>query len=353
MANINFENLDNLDYKKVDPLYMIDYIEKSPELYAKAFNLAKTITIPSFYIKPKKVVLLGMGGSGQANDVLRDYLKENTDLIVESVHNYTLPNYVDSDTLVIASSCSGNTEETLTAFVSAYEKGAKLIAITTGGKLKILAEKYKAPLFLYTYTFKPRAAFPYNFAFLYSIFFKLGYVGLSVEELNHSFSLMKKNLEKFGPNVSLLVNPAKILAQKIYDKIPVVYASTKLAGLASRFKAQLNENSNNFAFFELLPELNHNSIEGFKHPKDNVQVLFLESENEEKRILSRMELTQSFLKKERIPFEVIKFPETKGYLSEVMLFVYFCDFVSYYLAILNREDPAKNDLIDSLKAKLG
>lgn len=352
MSNNAFENLDNMDFKKLDPSLMIDYIEKSPEIYKKAYNLAQTVTLPSYYIKARKIVLVGMGGSGQANDIVRDILSEKTDLIVESVHDYDLPNYVDADTLVIASSCSGNTEETLTAFISAYEKGAKLIAITTGGKLEILAKKYKAPIYQYSYTFKPRAAFPYNFILLYSVFVKLGYLELSEESLNQTLEFLRSNLAKFGPSVPHLVNPAKIIAQKIFDKVSAIYSSKRLSSVASRFKAQLNENANNFAFFETIPELNHNSIEGLKHPKDKIYTMILESAFDQDNILKRLSLTGKFLNKEKVPFDTIKFPEVKNDLEETMLFVYFCDFVSYYLAILNKENPAKNDLVDLFKSKL-
>lgn len=348
----NVDILDRIDVKKIDPKGMLGHIENFPLLCREAFELADSYTIPPYYIKAKKIVLLGMGGSGQAGDVVKDLLSEDSDLVIESVHNYILPGYVDQDTLVIANSYSGNTEETLAGFISAYERGAKLIAITTGGKLKMLAQKYKAPIFEFAYQCPPRASFPFLFILLLSVFAKLGHFELSGERLGEIVTQLEELKEKFRSSNSVFGNPAKILAEKIYGKIPVIYTTEKLGGVGARAKAQFNENSKNFSFNEEFPELNHKSLEGLLNPKDMTYVLMLESNFEYDRNQMRENITATVLAKNKIPHERIKFMQATDRLSEIFITVMFMDYVSYYLAILNKVNPGINDVVDYLKEKL-
>lgn len=349
----NIELLDKIDFKKIDPKGMHTHIDNFPAMLRDAFILSESVTIPPYFIKAKKIALLGMGGSGQAGDLAKNLLTESTNLIVESVHNYILPGWVDSDTLVIANSYSGNTEETLAGFISAYEKGAKLIAITTGGKLKVLADKYKAPVFQFDYQCPPRASFPYLSVLLLSIFSKLGYLpefnGAKIDEI---IALLETAQQKYRFSNSLLGNPAKILAERIFGKIPVIYASEKLFPVASRIKAQFNENSKNFAFAEEFPELNHKSLEGLLNPKGIAFILMLESNFEQERNQKRENITSDVLQRNKIPLERIKLLEATDRLSEVFLIVLFCDYVSYYMAVLNKANPGINDVVDYLKEKL-
>lgn len=345
-------DLDNIDVAKVDPKGMLNHIEHFPILCKETFELGKSYTIPSYFIKAKKIVLLGMGGSGQSGDIIKNLLSEKTDLVIESVHNYMLPGFVDKDTLVIANSYSGNTEETLAGFISAYEKGAKLIAITTGGKLKILAQKYGAPLFEFGYQSPPRASFPFLFILLLSVFDKLGYINLDENKFQETFEMLVTAADKYRSNTPAFQNPAKVLAQKIYGKIPVIYTSEKLGGVGARVKASFNENSKNFAFNEEFPELNHKSLEGLLNPQEMNFILMLESNFEFDRNQKRQNITAEVLAKYKIAFERIKFLQAKDELSEILINVMFGDFVTYYLAILNRVNPGINDLVDYLKDRL-
>lgn len=344
--------LDKMDTKKVDPKGMIHHIKSFPMLCEQAFAIADSYSIPSYYIKAKKVVLLGMGGSGQAGDIVKNLLYSQTDLVVESVHDYTLPGFVDKDTLVIASSYSGNTEETLSGFIAAYEKGAKLIAITTGGKLKILAEKYRVPLLQFDYQCPPRASFPFMFIFLLSVFNKLGYIEFDHTRLGDTIIALNKMLDKYQISNSLLGNPAKILAEKIFGKIPVIYTSEKLVGVGARIKGQFNENSKSFSFNEEFPEINHQSLEGLSHPKNTTFILMLESNFEYDRNILRENITSEILTRNKIAFERVKFLQAQDQLTEIFLHVMFGDFVSYYLAMLNKVNPGTNDIIDYFKGRL-
>lgn len=348
----NMITLDKIDFKKADPKQMIAHVENFSVMCRDAYLLSQNLTLPSYFIKARKIVLMGMGGSGQAADIVKVLLEESTDLVVKSVHGYTLPNFVDKDTLVIVCSYSGNTEESLSIFRDANDKGAKLLAITTGGKLKILADKFRMPSFVFSYDCPPRASFPYQFVFLLSIFEKLGFWELNEESFAHILDILDKGMKKFDSNSNLFENPAKILAEKIHDSILLIYASEKLMGVANRFKAQFNENSKNMAFVETLPELNHTSVEGYRYPKAKFSVLSLESMYEIDRIILRQNITTEIIQKNKTDCERIKFVQANTRLSEILLFVVFGDFVSYYLALLNQTDPSMNKVIDHLKERL-
>ena len=349
---VGIDTLDKIDFKKSDPQQMIKHFEGFAELCSNAYQIASKFSLPSFYIKPKKIVFLGMGGSGAANDVLKSILDDSADLIVESVHDYVLPSFVDEETLVIASSYSGNTEETLTGFISAYEKKAKLIAITTGGKLKILAQKYRTPLLEFDYPCPPRGSFPYLFVLPMQTLVKLGHLDFSAEQFDQMIKLLETFLRKYSTSCSTFENPAKILAQRLYDKIPVVYATGKLYPCAERYKAEINENAKNFAFCERFPELNHKATEGIMHPKNICYVIQLESNFEYDRNIIRQNITAEILRNHSVPVERIKFIQAKDRIAEAVLFVMYGEFISYYLSILNKENAGINDRVDYLKERL-
>lgn len=344
--------LENIDLAKVDPTGMIKHIENFSKMCRDAYESAQDLVIPPYYVKPKRIVLLGMGGSGQTLEIARDLLFDS-DISLECVHNYFLPGYVDKDTLVIASSYSGNTEEVLAGFISAYEKKAKLIAITTGGKLKILADKYKAPVYTFDYKSAPRASFPYLFFPLLVILDKLGHLQITDSDVARTTAILDEATKKYASDVSAFQNPAKILANKLYGKIPVIYVSEKLHGVGMRLKAAFNENGKNFAFSEDLPELNHKSLEGLANPKNVAHILMLESSLEYNRNLLRQNITADIITRSKTPLERIKFMQAKDRLSEICLHILFGDFVSAYLAILNKADPGINDVVDYLKNHLG
>jgi glucose/mannose-6-phosphate isomerase len=279
-------------------------------------------------------------------------LAEHTDLVIESVHNYDLPGFVDKDTLVIANSFSGNTEETLSGFISAYERGAKLIAITKGGKLKVLADKYRVPSFIFQCDSQPRGAFPYLFILLLGIFQKLGHLEVSNSAMENCLGILDAAIAKYGPESSLFGNPAKIMAEKLHGKIPVVLATEKLAGVASRWKNQFNENSKNLSFTDFFPELNHNLILGAINPKNMCYILSLESNFERDRNILRQNLTMDYFHKNKILLERVKFINATDWLSEVLLMIMYGDFVSFYLSVLNKVSAGANDAIDKLKEKM-
>lgn len=343
--------LDNLNYKKVDPSDILTHINNYAEEIYDALTIGKKFAVPSYYIKAKKIVILGMGGSGISGEIVKSLLA-SSNLVVEVVHDYHIPAYTDSDTLVIACSHSGDTEEPISGFFEARERNAKMIIITTGGKLKSLAGKFKVPCIDYDYKSVPRAAYLYSLVFLLTIFSKLGHYKLDNHIIKDVFETLEKSQAKFAPENNEISNPAKLLAEKIAGKVVVIYASSKLVAVAQRFKGQFNENSKNFAFFEEYPELNHNAIEGLQNPKNACAIISLESNFDSDRINLRQNIISEIINKNHIVYERVRFVSAQNPLSEMIAMLQFCDYVSFYLAILNKVDPTPMPNIDYLKSRL-
>lgn len=343
-------NLDKINFKKSDPENMIQKIENSSQQYRDAWSISLKYTLPSYYIKANKVVILGMGASGIVGETIKDLI--GSKLIIETVHGYNVPKWTDKDTLVIAVSYSGDTEETLSGFFQAYEKGAKLVAITTGGKLLLLANKYKVPTFSFDLISQPREAFPYLFVLLLSVFIKLGHFQINSISFSKAVDFLEKNSDKYKSSTSTANNPAKTIAKKLAGKTPVIYGSGILRSAAIRFKTQLNENAKNFAYYETFPELNHNALEGINFPKNCFGIIALESNFEEKSIIKRQNLTAEIFRKNKITYERIKFVPSESELAEIFSVIAFCDFVSYYFALLNGVDPTPVGGIAAFKQDL-
>ncbi|MFA6963656.1 MAG: bifunctional phosphoglucose/phosphomannose isomerase [Patescibacteria group bacterium] len=348
----NLEQLDKIDFKKADPKGMINNIVSFVDDARQAFETASSFNVPAYYIKAKKIVLVGMGGSGAAGDIIKEYLSPHADLIVESIHDYSLPSWAGSDTLVILNSYSGNTEEVLAVFLEAQNRGAKMISVTTGGKLKVLSDKYKVPTLSFEYEGCPRASFPYLFILMLSVFMKLGYVNFTEADVKSALDSLDELKKKYLPDVSLFSNPAKILAEKIHGRVPVIFSSRLLAGAALRFKNQINENAKHWAFTCIFPELHHNVIEGMLRPENLCMVMMLESNFDYDRVTLRENISSEIMRKHKITLERIKFVKAKDQLSETLSFVLLGDFVSYYLAILDKVNPGVNEVIDEVKSKL-
>ena len=345
-------NLDNIDYRKQDRDGMIDLIENFSQMCLDARTIASNFALPSYYIKAKKFLLVGMGGSGVAGDIVSDLLFPKG-VVVQSVHGYDIPGWVDSDSVVIVCSYSGNTEETISAFLEAREKGAKIICITTGGKLKVLANKFQIPTMTFFVKEQPRAAFPHFFVLIHAIFEKLGHLTLSDSEFSSAIDFLEKNTLKFKSSTRIAANLAKTLALQIQNNIPVIYSSGLLANVGVRMKTQMNENSKQLSYVETLPEMNHNAILAYSHPKTNIFIVSLESAYDHSRVTKRQNLTCEILRQEKVKFERIKFVPAQGEVAEVLTMVLFGDFVSYYCAILNNEDPSVIKNIDYIKSELG
>jgi glucose/mannose-6-phosphate isomerase len=341
-------------YKRLDPSNMLEHLHGLPRQCSTAWHQAKDFNMPQDYAKIDKAVVLGMGGSAIGGSLLRNFASRLPKPIIFVNRDYELPAFIDDKTLVIASSYSGNTEETLSAFSQALERKCKRLAITSGGRLKTLAQNAKVPVFTIDHSSQPRAALGYSFIPLIAFLQKLGFLEdktAEVEAMIQDLEKLLREVKETGPTSS---NRAKQLAARLQGKIAVIYGAGILSAVARRWKTQLNENSKAWAFHETFPELNHNAVVGYQSTPElasKVYVVLLRCPSLHPRTSIRYRVTSELLKQNNIGHEIVD-THGEGELSQMMSLIYLGDWVSYYLAILNDTDPTPVEAIDYLKKRL-
>ena len=347
--------LDDLAaYQRIDPQGMLACIRDLPRQCRAAWQEAQTLELPDDYRDIDKVVILGMGGSAIAGDFVRSLVDLESPVPIFSNRAYELPLLVDGRTLLIASSYSGNTEEVLSSFERGLGTGAKKVVITTGGRLLTTARANGVPAFVFHYESEPRAALGYGIMPLLAIAQKVGIVADKDEDVDEAIAAMVGLATRIDETVPLDRNPAKQLAQRLHQRLPVIYSAGILAQVARRWKGQLNETSKMWCFYEELPEANHNALVGYGLPKEiaaKALVVFLRAPSLHPRILLRYELTQTALEEAGVESATVD-AEGKSPLAQIMSAVLFGDWVSLYLAVLNGVAPAPTPPIAKLKDRL-
>lgn len=351
MANLNDLN----QISEIDKDDMAKIIPQLPDQIEKAWKESQKLILPSYYLRTDKVVIVGMGGSGISGTLVKSLLYNENEIPIFVHRDYGVPGFVDNKTLLIASSYSGNTEEVLDAFGAAYSKGAKLVAICTGGKLESLAKKYKAPVYKFKYKSQSRAAMGYSFAATLGILKKIEIISdeITQKDIDEAIAFLKKHNESWKPEMPVRKNLAKKIANNIFGNILIIWGGGILENVARRWKCEINENAKNSAFFEALPELNHNTMSSLDFPKsENLYVLILQSKYYHPRIYKRIEISRDILDKKEVPHFLVDIGPVGGPLSEMLSYVLLGDYVSFYLAILHDTDPTPVEMIKYFKQRL-
>jgi len=316
--------------------------------------MAMDFDLPRDYASIDKVVILGMGGSAIGGDLVSSLALSEAKLPILIRSDYNLPAFIDAKTLVIASSYSGMTEETLSSFEQALDTKSKKLAITTGGKLKTMAEKRNIPVFSFAYKAPPRAALPFSFMPILCFLQRLGFISDKSSDVAETVKVLQQLSREINEGAPLPQNPAKQLASKLHSHLAVIYGAGIVSEVAHRWKTQLNENSKAWAFYEVFPELNHNSVVGYQFPQelaDKIAVVLLGSTLLPKPIQLRYQVTCQLLEQVGVSYQIVDGKGTSP-LSQIMSLVLFGDYTSYYLAILNKIDPTPVKAIDFLKEQL-
>jgi len=352
MDNINLDDVKI--YKENDPEGMLERIKELPMQCRQAWQAAMDFKLPAGFTGIDKVVVLGMGGSAIGGDLVRSLVQSESAVPVIIHRDYGLPAFVDANTLVIGSSYSGNTEETLSGFEPALKTKAKKLAMTTGGKLQEIAEANDIPVFRINYKAQPRAALGFSFLPTLGVMQKLGLVKDKSKDVDETVKVLESLSARLDEKSPLSGNPAKQLARRLYGCLPVVYGAGIASEAAHRWKTQINENSKAWGFYEVFPELNHNATVGYPFPKEvaqKIRVVLLRSPLFNERVKLRYDVTCELLKRAGVAYEFVD-GEGKSALSQMMSLVMMGDFASYYLAILYRVDPSPVEVISYLKDKL-
>ena len=338
--------------RAADPDDMLSRIKDLPKQVRDAWAIASKATIAPAYSDVRNIVVVGMGGSAIGGDLALALLADELKVPAAVHRDYGLPAYDGRDSLVIVSSYSGNTEETLSGFEEARKRGAKVLAITTGGKLVELARTSNYPVITFSYKARPRATLGYSLGLVLGALSRLGFVRDLADDIDAALADLAKLEERVHEGAK--TNDAKKIAIDLFGRVPFMYGAGVMGVMARRAKGQWNENAKNWAAFDVMPELNHNAVVGFPHPpiaKEALTVLLLRSDRDNPRHKLRFEVTRELLDRARIPHKTLQFAG-RNMLSEVLQMVLFTDYVSFYVALLNGADPSPNDSIDFLKDRL-
>ena len=340
--------LDDLKY-----IHMRDKHDALGLMEKQYEQLRHTFELNDLSFPVEHIVYSGMGGSALAARLSLSW--PGYTLPFEIVSEYGIPGYVSDKTLFIASSYSGNTEETLSALQQAEAKGAHIVVIASGGTLLEIAEEKGYPHLVLPAASQPRYATLYSFRALITVLEKAGLVQVASAEktLHDAADFLESAVGAWLPTVAKGENLAKQLALDIAGTTPVIYAGPELYPVAYKWKISFNENAKNIAWCNFFPEFNHNEFLGWSsHPVDKpYRILFLESSRENERIQKRMRVTERMLSgRWSAPLHI----EAKGdtLLEQMLYTMVLGDFTSIYLALVNGIDPTPVDLIERFKHEL-
>ncbi|MFQ6085049.1 MAG: bifunctional phosphoglucose/phosphomannose isomerase [Candidatus Bathyarchaeia archaeon] len=349
------EKLDDLALiRRLDKQLLLDCLIRVPEDIRKAVGMAEAIEIPDRYASAEKVIVSGLGGSAIPGDMVKDLHDPFSSLPIEVCRGSSIPAYADSRTLFLGVSYSGNTEETLSAFVKAVERDCMTIGVTSDGVLEDFCTQLGSPCMKIPSGLAPRAALPYLLFSILVILRRLGIVSLEDSDIDGTVKTIEKLREEISPEIKTENNVAKRMALGIHGTIPVVYGDSIFKAAATRIKTQFNENAKMMAKWEYFPELLHNEIvgwEGVDELAHSLSVLLIRDGEEDER--RRMEITAT---KELIArrgtkiFEI--WAQGDSSIARLLSVVYIGDFTSFYLTILRGLDPTPVGSIDEVKERL-
>jgi glucose/mannose-6-phosphate isomerase len=347
---------DQEKIKKTDQRGMYDCIYRFPSQLTEGLRLADEVKLPDWDKgRIKSIVVAGLGGSAIGGDLVRSYLAERLSIPFLVCRNYTLPNFVDSSSLVFVSSYSGNTEETLSALEDASRRKAKIVCMSTDGQVESISSARKIPCVRLPEGFQPRAALGYSFAPILAMLERLGFVRGEEENVHKTKEFLEENRTSYKVELEAEKNEAKKFAMTLHGKLPIIYASCDhFDAVCYRWKGQFCENAKMLAFNNVFPEFNHNELVGWNvlsHYRGDLMVVILRDKQDHPRIGKRMDIVRRIIEKQRV--EVIEI-ESRGesLLSRMFSLIQLGDFASFYLAILNQQDPSPVEVIDHLKNEL-
>ncbi len=351
-------NLDDLNFMhQLDRENMLAEIDGLPDQLARAYELGKASKIyRTSEASILRVVIAGMGGSAIGADLLAAYVADMCPIPVFVHRDYGLPAFARGEkTLVVCSSHSGNTEETLDSFESARKNGCRLVAVCTGGELAARAEQAKVPVWIFDHKGQPRAAVGFSFGLLLALFVRFGLIPDQADEIHRAVAAMKKSQEHLRAEVETVHNPAKRYAGQLMGRWVTIFGAGLLAPVARRFKTQINEIAKAGANFEFIPEADHNTIAGLVHPPEvlvpHTMNLFLRAPSDHPRNRLRLDLTKQVFMLEGPNTD---FLDARGDtpLAHMWTMILFGDYMAYYLAIAYGVDPTPVEALVNFKNAL-
>lgn len=342
------EMLDNLDF-----IAQIDKSNGLAILAGQAHQLAEQFEVDTSSLQAvQNIVVAGMGGSVLAAEFLLNWKGSELTVPLTICREYDLPGFVGEDTLIVVSSYSGNTEETLSCLADAQKRSAQVVIMTSGGELLKQATVNQMVYYLVPEGLQPRHSLLYQVKVLATLLESIGLLQGVTAELEATHEWASDQLASWMRNVPTAENPAKQLAGKLFGKMGVFYAGPTLEFAARNFKIALNENAKNLAFSYALPEFDHNEFQGWAHPTNGpIAVVELQSSLDDEAIAKRFTISNRLLSGS-MPAPIIVQAQGDSQLKQLVWSVLFGGMVSGYLAVLNNEDPLPVAKVEQLKAEL-
>ena len=337
--------------KKYDPQDQFSVLKNSYKQIESAWNnnsQFKNLGKPDV----NKIIISGLGGSAISADLLKNYLQHDLKIPLITNRDYFLPAFADRKTLVIVSSYSGNTEETISVFKQAISKKCKIVAVASGGMISELAKKNKIPLIIVESGFQPRYALGLSFFTLLKILQSMKLIPKEDKNVTQIKNLWKKK----GKDLSEENNTALSIAEMLVGHVPIIYsAEGSTSAVGYRFKCQLNENSKMHAFHNSIPEMNHNEIIGwetFREKNLRTKVITILDTGYHPQVKKRFKIVTELIHKSGAGVVELKSSQ-KNFKVRIMDLIYLIDWITFYLAVLRGFDPSEIDYIHELKNRLG
>lgn len=348
-------NLDDFSsFPKIDLQDMLAEIDGLPNQLQTAWDFGQSLSLPKWE-GISRVLIAGMGGSAIGADLLAAYAAPHCPVPIFIHRDYALPAWARGpETLVIASSHSGNTEETLSAFEQAVADKCRLLAVTRGGKLAAAAQEAGAAVWKFEHEGQPRAAVGYSFGLLLAVFAHLDLLPNPVDELQDAIAAMQEQQTRLRADVVAADNPAKRMAGQCVDHWVAVMGAGILTPVARRWKGQISEIAKAWGQFEFLPEANHNTLAGVVNPEDalaHTMIIFLRAKSNHPRNQLRIKLTKQIFTDAGLAAD---FFDAQGNtpLAQLWTALHFGDYFAYYLAMAYNVDPTPVEAIEGLKESL-
>jgi glucose/mannose-6-phosphate isomerase len=348
-------NLDDVSkFPQIDESDMLAHIEGLPDQFQSAWELGSQLSLPTWE-GIDRVLIAGMGGSAIGADLVAAYITPNCPVPVIVHRNYGLPAWARGEnTLVIASSHSGNTEETLSSFKSGVENNCRLIALTTGGKLGQMCQENDCILWRFEHEGQPRAAVGFSAGLLLAAFARLQLISDPTTDIQATILAMRTQQEDLRVDVPAVHNLAKRFAGQIYDRWVTLIGADVLEPVARRWKTQISEVSKAWGQFEALPEVDHNTLAGLVQPEDSlakITVFFLRAPSYHARNLLRSKLTKTAFMLEGLNTDYVD-AQGPNPLAHQWTALHLGDYIAYYLAMAYELDPTAIPTIEMLKKDL-
>jgi glucose/mannose-6-phosphate isomerase len=312
---------------------------------SEAISIGSNAQLTSANNKISNVLICGLGGSGIGGSIVAELVVANANVPINVTKGYFIPAYVNENTLVIVSSYSGNTEETINCMELAMGKKAKIVAVTSGGKVLESCKINNFDAIVVPGGMPPRSCLGYS---LTQLFFILGFHKI----INNNYVADLENAIKLiDSEEQSIIAESNSIAQKLLGKLPVIYATTYNEGIAIRFRQQLNENSKVLCWHHIIPEMNHNELVGWTEKNENLSVLIFLDKDDYSRNLARVDINKEVIKKYTSSITEI-YSKGNSIIEKAIYFIHLGDWISVSLAELRGVDAVEVNVINHLKSKL-